>query len=250
MRNFRVLTLNIHKGFSMGNRRFTLEGIRSKLRETDSNIVFLQEVVGEHERHQNKVPGWPESNQFEFLADSVWSHYAYGKNAIYQHGHHGNAILSELPFTSSTNIDVSRMRFSRRGILHGLLDNGIHLLCAHLGLFENERKLQISDLIQYIKEQIPDSEPLILAGDFNDWRKSAHRQLKSACELKEAYELLHQRLARTFPAITPVLSMDRIYLRGFSVNTVEVLSNSDWRDLSDHCAVLADIDLKTERQTA
>ncbi|MEQ8312589.1 MAG: endonuclease/exonuclease/phosphatase family protein [Gammaproteobacteria bacterium] len=246
MHNFRVLTLNIHKGFSMGNRRFTLDGIRSKLRETQSNIVFLQEVVGEHERHQNKVPGWPESNQFEFLADTVWSHYAYGKNAIYQHGHHGNAILSELPFTSSTNIDVSRMRFSRRGILHGLLTNGIHLLCAHLGLFENERKLQISDLIQYIEEQIPANEPLILAGDFNDWRKSGHRKLKSHCALEEAYEQLHQRLARTFPAFTPLLPMDRIYLRGFSVNTVEVMGNSGWRDLSDHCAVLADIDLTTK----
>ena len=138
MDTFKVLSLNIHKGFSLNNRRFTLDKIRSELRATGSNIVFLQEVIGEHEKHRQSVEGWPESNQFEFLADSVWDHYAYGKNAIYQHGHHGNAILSELPFETSNNIDVSLLSFSQRGILHGILQNQVHVLCVHFGLLERE----------------------------------------------------------------------------------------------------------------
>lgn len=243
MQSFKILTLNIHKGFSMGNRRFTLDAIRNKLRETQSNIVFLQEVIGEHEKHQTNIPEWPDSNQFEFLADSVWPHYAYGRNAIYQHGHHGNAILSEIPFSNSTNIDVSRLSFSQRGILHGQLDNGIHLLCVHLGLLENERKQQVSDLILHIQNAIPTGDPLVLAGDFNDWRKTAHRRLKKECELMEVHELLHSRLATTFPAITPMLPMDRIYVRGFDIRNVEVLRNRAWRDLSDHCALLAELDI-------
>ena len=116
MRDFKVLTLNIHKGFSMGNRRFTLDKIRKCLRESGSNIVFLQEVIGEHEVHQNSISEWPENNQFEFLADSVWAHFASGQTAIYQHSHPGNAILSELPFSVSNNVDVSLMSFSQRGI--------------------------------------------------------------------------------------------------------------------------------------
>ena len=244
MQTFKVLTLNIHKGFSMGNRRFPLDAIRNKLRESGSNIVFLQEVIGEHEKHEDNLPGWPGTNQFEFLADSVWDHYAYGRNAIYQHGHHGNAILSELPFSTSTNIDVSTLSFSQRGILHGVLKNKVHLLCIHFGLLEKERKHQIANLIRHIQSDIPADQPLILAGDFNDWRKTSHRELKRECKLIEVHEQIHTRVATTFPAFTPMLSMDRIYVRGFNIDSVQVLATKDWRELSDHCALLAELSLK------
>ncbi len=243
MHSFKVLTLNIHKGFSAGNRRFTLDAIRNKLRESESNIVFLQEVIGEHEKHEDNLPDWPGTNQFEFLADSVWDHYAYGRNAIYQHGHHGNAILSEIPFSNSTNIDVSMLSFSQRGILHGVLKNNVHLLCVHFGLLENERKQQIANLINHIQSAIPQDQPLILAGDFNDWRKTAHRNIKQECNLTEVHEQVYSRVATTFPAFTPMLSMDRIYVRGFDIDTVEVLATRGWRELSDHCALLAELRL-------
>ncbi len=244
MDDFRVLTLNIHKGFSLGNRRFTLQQIRDNLRETGSNIVFLQEVLGEHEKHREAIADWPESNQFEYLADTVWDHYAYGKNAIYQHGHHGNAILSELPFCFYDNIDVSTLKVSQRGILHGQLENDIHLMCVHLGLFERERQFQLYKLIKYIDDKVDPSHPLIIAGDFNDWRKTAHKRLKNDCGMVEAGELFSNSVANTFPAVMPVLPMDRIYLRGFSVTGFEVMANSCWRQLSDHCAVLTDLTLQ------
>ncbi len=243
MQEFKVLTLNIHKGFSMTNRRFTLEKIRQNLRETNSNIVFLQEVVGEHEKHKDRISDWPDSNQFEFLADTVWDHFAYGKNAIYQHGHHGNAILSEIPFVEFNNVDVSTLSFSQRGILHGVLENRVHLLCVHLGLFERERYQQTSRIIEYITTQISPADPLILAGDFNDWRKTSHRRLKQACGLREASEQVHDSVANTYPAMMPMLPMDRIYIRGFSATAFQVLGYSPWRMLSDHCAVVADLSL-------
>ncbi|MEQ9070996.1 MAG: endonuclease/exonuclease/phosphatase family protein, partial [Gimesia chilikensis] len=166
MQELRVLTLNIHKGFSVGNRHFVLEGIREGLRESGSNLVFLQEVIGENLRHSERIAGWPESDQLEYLADTVWSHYAYGKNSIYQHGHHGNAILSELPIAATNNLDVSTMKVSQRGILHGMLESGVHLLCVHLGLFEFERRAQADKLLRYIEFSIPADEPVVLAGDF------------------------------------------------------------------------------------
>ena len=244
MSNFKVLTLNIHKGFSAGNRRFTLEKIRRCLRETGSNIVFLQEVTGENELHRDTISDWPEKNQFEYLADSVWDHFAYGKNAIYQHGHHGDAILSELPFTSWNNMNVSALSFSQRGILHGILENNIHLLCVHFGLFERERKLQVKQLIGHINNEIPDSAPLILAGDFDDWRKTSHTQLAVELGLEEASLNHRGKLAKTFPAFLPLLRMDRIYLRGFKVCNVEIMDNSSWRTISDHCAVVAELKLE------
>jgi endonuclease/exonuclease/phosphatase family metal-dependent hydrolase len=241
MNKFKVLTLNIHKGFAMGNYRFTLEKIRTCLRESGSNLLFLQEVSGENRRHEESVAGWPEQNQFEYLADSVWNHYAYGRNAIYQHGHHGNAILSELPIKSWDNINVSTFDVSQRGILHGILENDIHLLCVHFGLFERERKSQIRKLIDYIANHIEPESPLILAGDFNDWRKSSHRQLLHELDLNEAFLQSNKKLAETFPAAFPFLAMDRIYVRGFSVTHVETMSHPAWRSLSDHRAITAEL---------
>jgi len=243
MQNFKILTLNIHKGFSSGNRRFNLEKIRDNLHASGSNLVFLQEVIGENERHREKIDGWPETNQFEYLADTVWDHYAYGKNAIYQHGHHGNAILSELPIASQENIDISTLSFSQRGLLHGKLEIGVHLLCVHLGLFEKERRAQLDSLTDYIQDVIPNSEPLILAGDFNDWRRTGHRILGSRCHLQEAGESVHSKLQASYPAFFPLLPMDRIYVRGFTVHNHTVLNNSPWRKLSDHCAIVSEISL-------
>ena len=243
--DFSVLTLNIHKGFSTGQRRFTLENIRNCLRDSKASVVFLQEVVGEHQHFARKIPGWPQGNQLEFLADSVWTHHAYGKNAIYQHGHHGNAILSEAPFKSWHNLDVSLLNFSQRGILHGITTNDLHLLCVHFGLFENERRLQARKLVEYVHTNIPDNAPLILAGDFNDWRKTLHNQLTRELGLQDAYQKLNKKVANTFPSFRPMLPMDRIYLRGFQVRSCSIMGNLEWRKISDHCAVLAKLSLHT-----
>ncbi len=241
--DFSVLTLNIHKGFSTGQRRFTLENIRNCLRDSKASVVFLQEVVGEHQRFARKVPGWPQGNQLEFLADSVWTHQAYGKNAIYQHGHHGNAILSAVPFKSWHNLDVSLVNFSKRGILHGVTADDLHLLCVHFGLFESERRSQARKLVDYVDRNIPASAPLIVAGDFNDWRKSIHSMLTRELRLQDAHQNLNQRVAKTFPSFRPILAMDRIYLRGFQVKSCEIMSNAEWRKISDHCALSARLSL-------
>lgn len=250
MHDFKVLTLNIHKGYSMSNWYFTLERIKHCLKESGSNIVFLQEVSGDNEKEKNAIPNWSDNNQFEFLADSIWDHFAYGKNAIYQHGHHGNAILSEIPFSKLHNLDVSTMRVSQRGILHGTLENGIHLLCAHLGLFESERLSQIKQLISYVNENIGASEPLIIAGDLNDWRRKAHKKLCQELQLTEVYQSQHGRVADTFPALFPLLPMDRVYVRGFEVCSAEVMTHIDWRSISDHCALTADLKLNKDVETA
>jgi len=241
--HFRVLTLNIHKGFSIGPKRLVLSHIRDHLRASKANLVFLQEVVGDHSLHRKRLRHWPDESQMEFLADTVWSHHAYGKNAIYQHGHHGNAILSELPFVSWDNIDASFVNFSQRGFLHGTIANDIHLLCIHLGLFERERQLQTRHLIDYIQRKVPDTAPLIIAGDLNDWRRTTHRTLKEKLGVLEAHESVFGKCAETFPAFFPMLPMDRIYLRGFNIHDCVKLSGTNWREFSDHCALITDIEL-------
>ena len=90
----RVLTVNTHKGFTAFNRRFILPELREAVRSTAADLVFLQEVVGEHDRNSSRYNNWPPTSQYEFLADSMWNDFAYGRNAVYTDGHHGNALLS------------------------------------------------------------------------------------------------------------------------------------------------------------
>ncbi|HEY5714871.1 MAG TPA: endonuclease/exonuclease/phosphatase family protein [Psychromonas sp.] len=241
----KVLTYNIHKGFSIGNRRFILHDIKELLRHLDADTVFLQEILGERIISQNRFDDWPNNRQFEFLADQVWLHHAYGKNAIYKSGHHGNAILSKYPFIEWENIDVSYMRTASRSLLHGTIEipeiaKRIHIICVHLGLFERERESQLTILGERINSHVPADEALIIAGDFNDWRGNAERHLHDDLGVEEAYKNIHGSYARTFPARLPLLSMDRIYFRGLEIVDCHRLHGKPWSQLSDHTPLLAE----------
>ena len=50
------------------------------------------------------------------------------------------------------------------------------------------------------------------------------------------------RAARTFPAMMPVLQLDRIYVRGFQVVASQVHRGKPWSKLSDHLAVSAELE--------
>ena len=100
-----VATWNIHKGFSQFNRRMMVHELRDRLRELSSDIVFLQEVQGLHLGHAERHADWPMQPQHEFLAADVWHNHAYGRNMVYDHGRHGNAILSRHPILHEHNQD-------------------------------------------------------------------------------------------------------------------------------------------------
>ncbi|MCE7914798.1 MAG: EEP domain-containing protein [Nitrosomonas sp. PRO4] len=247
-RSIKVLTYNIHKGFSATNLRFVLHEIKNLLRHLDADIVFLQEVRGECNISKKSFTDRSANRQFEFLADQVWHHHAYGKNAIYKSGHHGNAILSKYPFVEWENINVSMLRSASRSLLHGAIqipgiDQKIHIICVHLGLFELERERQISMLAKRIGSHVPADEPLIIAGDFNDWRGRVEHYLHQDLGVKEVFKNRHGVHARTFPAWLPLLSMDRIYFRGLDVVDCIYLQGKPWRRLSDHIPLLAEFKL-------
>jgi len=238
-----VISYNIHKGFSQVSRQFVLSTIRDALRAVESDFLLLQEVVGQNIKSGKRVPSWPTTSQFEYLADTVWHHFAYGKNAVYDEGHHGNAILSKYPIRSWKNYDISTNPFEQRGVLHvevELLpsDRILHCMCVHMGLTGKGRASQIAKMIELIKEQVPDNALFILAGDFNDWSKKASRQLEKELELSEVFQELFGNYARTYPSLLPVLQLDRFYVRGLKPVHAEVLKSREWKALSDHLPLL------------
>lgn len=238
----RVCSYNIHKGFNAINSRFLLNNIRQAIQLSHADIVFLQEVIGENHRHADIYDDWIPEAQFEFLADTVWPHHAYGRNAIYDHGHHGNAILSRIPLLEHQNYDLSLLPRSHRGVLHTRTAEKVHLFCLHFGLLSQERQMQTQRLIRIIDRCTRLGEAVIIAGDFNDWNNRLSKQLKEALDLEDALSIQYGKPPATFPAIKPLLPVDRIYFRGLKLINAEVLMGHPWNKLSDHCAVVADFE--------
>jgi endonuclease/exonuclease/phosphatase family metal-dependent hydrolase len=239
-----VATYNIHKGFSQFNRRMIVRELRERLQVIAADIFFLQEVQGEHHRHASSFEDWPKEPQYEFLADQVWNDYAYGRNAVYDYGHHGNAILSRYPIVRAENQDISHHALERRGMLHCEIDlpgeeHRLHCICVHFALHERGRRHQVGALIERLQREVPDGAPLIVAGDFNDWRNFAGKRLAEELGLREALADRLGKPARSFPSAFPVLRLDRIYTRGFRVRHTHVHHGTMWSRLSDHAALSA-----------
>ncbi|MEX1058446.1 MAG: endonuclease/exonuclease/phosphatase family protein [Natronospirillum sp.] len=243
--SLRILTVNIHKGFSYFNRRFVLPELRAAVRTVSADMVFMQEVQGEHTLHaQRHSKHWPETPHYEFLADSIWQDYAYGRNAVYPSGHHGNALMSKYPIGDFQNIDVSVGRLEKRGVLHCEVvlpedTSTLHALCVHFGLRESYRRQQLKLLCDLV-ETLPIQDPVIVAGDFNDWRCQAHRVMVD-CGLSDVFVRDLGTAPKTFPAFYPVFRLDRIYVRGVSNYRPIPLPNRPWAHLSDHAPLAARI---------
>ncbi|MDD4880366.1 MAG: endonuclease/exonuclease/phosphatase family protein [Gallionellaceae bacterium] len=241
-----IASYNIHKGLSFFNRRMVMHELKDRLKVIDADIVFLQEVQGSHAERAERFNDWPDKPQHEFLASDIWTDMAYGKNAVYDHGHHGNAILARYPILRWENVDISSHVFESRGLLHcelavPNLDQPLHAICLHLALNEQGRRKQLLRISQHIRDLVPDGAPLIMAGDFNDWRQRAPAYLAHELGLMEVFETFQGRHALSFPAALPLFALDRIYVRGFRVASARVHHGSAWRKLSDHAALTAQL---------
>jgi endonuclease/exonuclease/phosphatase family metal-dependent hydrolase len=244
----RILTYNLHKGFSTGNRHFILHKIRDALIESDADIMFLQEIQGQHTGHEKTQLNWPVCSHSEFLAHNRWPYFAYAKNVSYKAGHHGNAILSKYGIHHWENINVSPFAWASRSLLHGVINlpdqrDDLHVICIHLGLMAMERRRQFKTLCSVIEQHVPHDAPLIVAGDFNDWTGQAEKLFSKHLNLKEAYRTLHQHHAKTFPAWLPLLKMDRIYYRSIELLSCERPNRKHWTRLSDHAPLMATFQL-------
>ena len=111
-------------------------------------------------------------------------------------------------------------------------------MCLHLGLTQRGRNRQLDQVSRRIA-RLPADEPLVLGGDFNDWRNRVSPVLLERHGLKEVHETAHGRKARTFPIKLPLFAVDRIYFRGLELRDATVLSKGVFRELSDHAAILA-----------
>lgn len=243
--HLKILSYNIHKGRSAMGLSYLLDDIKQAVHDTGADVVFLQEIHGFGKSSKTTEQT---SEPLEFIADTVWDHYRYGKNAVYPKGHHGNATLSKYPIVHYQNTDISQTPFAKRGLLHTVVHipdhiEALHLINVHLDLFESSRMKQYEIISEYIKTQIPANAPIILAGDFNDWRKKANGFFERQTQLKEAYYEAQSEFVNTYPSYLPMFALDRVYFRGLDLTHAETPSTANWAKLSDHVPLLVSFHL-------
>ncbi len=243
----KVLSYNIHKGFDWRSQKYRLSEMKELINSANADLVFVQEVTGLN--HKYKKKGLVDI-QFEYLADSIWHNYAYAKNAVYDHGHHGNLILSQYPILGWENINLSTNSFEKRGLLLCQIEipklkQILYAGCLHLNL------LHLSRVKQYkmIQEKILSLNKLyqsylLIAGDFNDWNQQAVGIFEQSLGMQDAHRQLHGYFAKTFPAFWPLLSLDRIYVKNMKVLDTKVLKSNMSNHLSDHLPLYCELEFE------
>ena len=298
MTQLKVLTYNIHKGKAPLGIRSSFATLKTALQRENADLIFLQEVQGRNDLEDAL------HNQPERLADALGMYVVYGRNAVRRNTDHGNVLLSRFPIIEQENQDISDHRLEQRGVLHVqvLVDVTIvHCFVVHLGLFKQSRKRQAEAIATRINHLVEPDEPIIIAGDFNDWTQRLSSELISILHLQVVFQSeakrrdaelpavklnfqkglnemslmwqnpeLKNRLERlssymrsdnfkrlteaffierryynprTYPASFPRLRLDRMYQRGFEVDTTEVLKGKSWAKISDHLPLSAKLKL-------
>lgn len=115
---------------------------------------------------------------------------------------HGNAAVRS-PSCAGRTATSPSPALERRGLLHCVLSipqtgQELHAICVHLGLRESHRRRQLGLLCHQINHIVPADAPLLVAGDFNDWRLRADDALSGCAGLREVFVESEGMPARTF----------------------------------------------------
>jgi endonuclease/exonuclease/phosphatase family metal-dependent hydrolase len=238
----RVATYNIHKGVQgVGPaRRLEIHNLGHAVEQLDADLVCLQEVRKLHRREEQYFTRWPELPQAEFLAPEGYEA-VYQTNATTRHGEHGNALLSRWPVISRGHEDMSDHRFEQRGLLHVIVrahGGPVHVIVLHLGLIAGSRVRQVEQLGRFVEREIPRGEPLVVAGDFNDWGA----KLRPAMKRLGLADFVGERML-TYPSRLPLTQLDFVYARGLEPVGVQIPRGRIWWRMSDHLPLIAEFEI-------
>lgn len=233
----RIVTYNIHRGLSPFRKTEVLDNIAAVLHSTEADILCLQEDI---------ISEMFDGSELEWRCQEVWQNSVYGETVIAPGGSQGNTILSRFPVTDIQNFDISAKYGEARRVLFCDIQLGptrsIKVCCTHLGLTRPQRRVQSSKLVSALQDLAKADEPMLLAGDFNDWSGELSSFLQRELALQEAHYQLHGKHCTTYPAWLPVLKLDRIYYRNIEVRAAWKISHFGGRGRSDHLPLVVDFD--------
>lgn len=234
-RRLRVLTFNIHAGLGGGGLR--LGTIADEIEATGAEVVFLQEV----DRFRGRSG---RADQPSLLARRLGMQVAFGSNVRHGGGgQYGTAILSRWPITDQRNLALpNRAGLEQRGLLFAALDvagTPVHAYGTHLQHTRGPARLeQMRAALQVVAA---DPVPKLFAGDFNAGPASAALQVARRY-LYDPWPAVGQGPGLTVPPLSPRRRIDYV-LHDFWFSPVAARTVRS--RVSDHIAVLVDLDLRT-----
>jgi len=221
----RLMTWNIHRGIGP-DRVCDFDRVVALIRKHAPDIVALQEV--------DSRPDWGREAAFDVLAEALGPYSAAAKAIAAPDGDYGHMLISRWPLAEVVQHDLSvEKREPRRAIQAAVATpfGPLRLITAHLGLFPAERRHQAAILARTAGAA---AEPLVVAGDFNDWRRRGPVTSALSRVMPGRTEIA------TFPAKLPLGKLDRIYCRPAGILLASWTDRSA-REASDHLPLIAEI---------
>jgi endonuclease/exonuclease/phosphatase family metal-dependent hydrolase len=266
----RVVSWNVH-GCVGTDRKFTPARVAAALAQLKPDVALLQEVGDNQGKH-------PPVDQATAIAGALGLHCAVGITMPREPYGYGNCTLSRWPVLDSATVDLSfgggrEPRSCLRAVV-GNEELRLTTCNVHLGLGAGERRYQLGRMLELIladyaveqtrrhrslpwlwrwRRQDLDllaelREPLVLAGDFNDFppgpvtRTLAHRLFDAGAGIASP---------RTYPSGRPLLRLDRVYTsRAVTVKKAFVARTPIVRLASDHLPLVVDVEVPALEESA
>ncbi len=265
----RVVTWNVHGCVGMDG-KFAPERTAEALHALAPDVALLQEVGDNRGVH-------PPIDQASTLAAALRLNCALGITMPKEPYGYGNVTLARWPILESSTVDLSFAGREPRACLRAVVGHdalALTTLNVHLGLGASERRYQLGRILETLladdaAEKVRQhrrlpwlwrwrkadvdklatlKEPLLLAGDFNDFPPGPVTRTL-ANRLTDVGARLAARA--TFPSRRPLLRLDRVYASGaLTVATAEVARSPLLRAASDHLPIVVEIEVPEERSSA
>lgn len=237
----RLLTYNIHKGVGTDG-RYRLERVIAVIQAEAPDLICLQEVDRNVRRSRH-------DDQPALLAEKLGAPASfYQLNVPRGEGGYGNLLLSRWPFLETREVSLSYKRRAPRGAQFAVVETPqgpLHLVHIHFGLSGRERRWQVVRLLECPEIQAGAHLPTLVVGDSNDWRNTLSKHTMIPHGFRQA--TAPSRRYRTFPAILPLASIDKVFYRGAFIGVeTRVLRGRAVRRASDHRPVVFDFHLDKE----
>ena len=191
-KKLRIVSYNIHHGEGM-DVKLDFERIGKLFEKQNADIIAVQEVDSFTARTQGRYSLGEIAAQIGYFA-------TYGPSIPYSTGKYGVGILSKKKPIGVRQVPLPGRSEARTLLVTEFEDYAF--ACTHLSLEESERIASI-DIIEKMAQSF--DKPFLIAGDWNDYPKSAFMKA-----MRERFQILTNEKENTFPADKPKDCIDYI----------------------------------------
>ena len=224
----RVASWNLHSCRGI-DRREDPNRTLAVIDSLDADLIALQEVPTEssHKEFKALLTG---RRDYQAIVETTLPGHPDG---------FGNALLSRLPLHDARRLNLTVAGREPRCVIaaEATATDGtsLHVLTTHLGLKASERRTQLALIEAHLATV---DSPCLVLGDFNAWPG-----WPSEC-LPKLQPARRGQFPRSFPALIPLLRLDRILASPpIVLRDAQAWRGSGLRTASDHLPVVAEVAL-------